>query len=185
MVESAIAEQLGVSRTPVREALNRLTVEGWLEARRNKGVVVAGITPREVEERYALRELLEGYAASMAATRMTAEEVARLESICDAAEAALEDEQAAEFARLNDVFHQAILQAAGNETLLSIWHQYLQPARHAVFTLGSKKHRRQFVRGHRKLLSAIRRRASEAAEKAMREHLHYAMQIYLSDNEPA
>jgi DNA-binding GntR family transcriptional regulator len=76
MVETAIAEQLGVSRTPVREALSRLIIEGWLELHRGKGVVVPGITPEESRERDAVREVLDGYAAREAAVRITDEEVA-------------------------------------------------------------------------------------------------------------
>ena len=183
MVETVISEQLGVSRTPVREALSRLTVEGWLESRPNKGVVVAGITPREIEERYVLRGVLEGYGAREAARRIADEEVTRLEGVVDLAERALDDERGAEFARLDGELHEGILRAAGNETLLAIWRQFLHPARHSVFALGIMAHRRNLLRQHRGILAALRAHDPDRAEEAMRAHLHYAMQVYLADDD--
>lgn len=183
MVESAIAEQLGVSRTPVREALNRLTVEGWLVARRNKGVIVAGINPQDVEERYSLREVLESYAAGLAAERMPDSEIERLHAVCDQAEATLQDENVTEFARLNDEFHLGVLKSAGNNTLLSIWRQFLHPAPHGYVALGNRDMRRRFLAGHRRVLEAIQSRDPVAATGAMRDHLHYAMETYLGDED--
>ena len=105
MVETVLSEQLGVSRTPVREALNRLTVEGWLESRPNKGVVVAGITPHEIRERYRLREVLESYGAREATARISDEELDRLDAICDRAGQALDDNRGAECAQLDGELH--------------------------------------------------------------------------------
>jgi DNA-binding GntR family transcriptional regulator len=181
MVESAIAEQLGVSRTPVREALNRLTVEGWLVARRNKGVVVAGVNPQDVEERYGLREVLESYAARLAAERMPNEEIERLYGVCDAAEATVPDDNVTEFARLNDEFHLGVIKATGNDTLLSIWRQFLHPAPYGYVALGSRDMRRRFLAGHVRVLEAIRARDPVAAKDAMQGHLRYAMETYLGD----
>jgi DNA-binding GntR family transcriptional regulator len=183
MVETIIADQLGVSRTPVREALNRLTVEGWLESRHNKGVVVAGITRQEVVERYALREVLEGYAARLAAGRITDEQVTRLERICDTSEKALGDRHAAEFAQLDGELHEGILRAAGNETLISMWRHFLHPTRHSMFALGTKDHRRRLVENHREILAALREHDADRAEKAMVDHLDYALHNYLPDDD--
>lgn len=183
MVETALSEQLGVSRTPVREALNRLTVEGWLEARPNKGVVVAGISPQEVRERYSLRQVLEGYGAREATPRISEEELDRLEEICDRAERALDDNRGAELAQLDGELHEGFLRAAGNESLLAIWRQFLHPARHSLFALGMRQHRRYLIEQHRVILAAMRRRDPDAAEQATRDHLHYAMQAYLIDSD--
>jgi DNA-binding GntR family transcriptional regulator len=185
MVESAIAEQLGVSRTPVREALNRLTVEGWLVSRRNKGVIVASVNPHDVEERYGLRAVLESHAASLAATRMSTEEVERLRSICHAAEATLKDDNVTEFARLNDEFHLGVLRATENNALVSIWRQFLHPAPHGYVALGSREMRLRFLAGHRAVLNAIQARNPEAASEAMHSHLHYAMETFLGDGASA
>lgn len=182
MVETVIAERLGVSRTPLRDALNRLTIEGWLEARRNKGVIVAGIRPQQVRERYALRAVLEGYGVREAVARITTEGIDRLERICDEAERTIDDDNEAEFARLDGEMHEGLLQAAGNVTLLAIWRQFLHPTRHAMFALGLKGHRRKLIQQHRKILVALRSGDPDGAEKAIRQHLHYAMQAYLSDD---
>lgn len=184
MIEMVLSDQLGVSRTPIREALNRLTVEGWLESRPNKGMVVASITLKEIGERYRLREVLEGYGAREATERISDQELDRLGEICDRAEKAIDDDRGAEFAQLDGELHEGFLRAAGNDTLLAIWRQYLHPARHAVFALGTPDHRRYLVKQHRRILAAMRRRDPDAAEEATREHLHYAMQAYLADDTP-
>ena len=182
MVESAIAEQLGVSRTPVREALNRLSVEGWLISRRNKGVVVASVDHRDVEERYILRQVLESYAAGLAAEHMPDAEIERLAAMCDESDSTSQDEHMSSFARLNDEFHLGVLRASGNETLVTIWRKFLHPAPYGYLALGDKDMRRRFVAGHRRVLQAIRDRDPEAARAAMGEHLHYAMETYLGDS---
>lgn len=182
MIETVISEQLGVSRTPVREALSRLTVEGWLEARRNKGVVVAGIQPKEIKERFELRAVLEGFGAREAVIRITNDEITRLEAICYAAEEALDDDQGAEFARLDGDLHEGLLRSTGNEILLGMWRQYLHPTRHSIFALGMRDHRRHLIAQHWQILSAMRARDPDAAEKAIRTHLSYAMNVYLEDS---
>jgi len=183
IVETIIANQLGVSRTPVREALSRLTVEGWLESCPNRGVAVAGITRQEVVERYVLREVLEGYAARQVAGRITDEELTRLERICEAAEKALGDQHAAEFAQLDGELHEGILRATGNETLISMWRHFLHPTRHSMFALGTKDHRRRLIENHREIVAALRQRDADQAEKAMVEHLDYALHNYLPDGD--
>ncbi|HZS94902.1 MAG TPA: GntR family transcriptional regulator [Chloroflexota bacterium] len=183
IIETVIADQLGVSRTPVREALSRLTVEGWLESRPNKGVIVAGITPRQVVERYALRQVLEGYAARQAAERVTDDMLDRLDHICETAARSVSDQQAVEFARLDGELHEGILRAAGNETLISIWRQYLHPARHTMFALGTRDHRERLVANHRDIVAALRQHDPDSAEKAMIAHLDYAFHNYLPESD--
>ncbi len=76
--ENALATDLKVSRTPVREALQRLAADGLVDLSRNRGARVTGFTGEELDEIYGLRVLLEGYGAKLAATRMTDESLERL-----------------------------------------------------------------------------------------------------------
>lgn len=183
IIETMIADQLEVSRTPIREALSRLTVEGWLESRPNKGVIVAGITPRQVVERYALRQVLEGYAARESALRITDDVLDRLEDICTVADRSISDQQAADFARLDGKLHEGILQSAGNQTLIAVWRQYLHPAHHTMFALGTRDHRQRLVQNHREIVAALRRHDPDDAETAMIVHLDYAFHNYLPEND--
>ena len=84
--EERLAEEIGVSRTPVREALRRLHIEGWVEFVPNQGAVVSAWTESVVEEVFAIRALLESYGAEMAARNATEAQVAELHSICTAFE---------------------------------------------------------------------------------------------------
>src|SRR5438128_2451017 len=92
LVELSLAKQFGVSRTPVREALKRLTAEYLATLDPVRGMIVRGMDPQEIEEAYTLREVLEGLAARLAAQHMTAAGMTRLRAVLDAmSEAARED----------------------------------------------------------------------------------------------
>ena len=79
--EPELAERFGISRTPIREAFRQLESEGYLEVIPRKGAVVASLSERDIEEFYAIKILLEGFAAKMAAEKLTEKDIDRLESI--------------------------------------------------------------------------------------------------------
>ncbi|WP_116998355.1 GntR family transcriptional regulator [Desertimonas flava] len=95
LVEQAIAAELGVSRTPVREALRRLESDGLVTSERNRGVVVRSISAAEIDDLYELRGRLESYAAELAAGRRTAEQLAALHAAAAEFSAAVEQVAAA------------------------------------------------------------------------------------------
>ena len=78
--EPDLAERFGISRTPIREAFRQLESEGYLEVVPRKGAVVASLSERDIEEFYAIKIILEGFAARMAADKLTAKEIERLEN---------------------------------------------------------------------------------------------------------
>src|SRR3954452_24627330 len=118
LVEAELAEQLGVSRTPVREALQRLVLERLVRRERG-GWVVHEHSPEEIEAIYEVRAALEGYAAFLAADRADEAQLAELDAIYPSGEAALElgpDEQV----ELNERFHDGVIAAAGNARLAEL-----------------------------------------------------------------
>lgn len=110
LVESEIASTLKVSRTPVREAIRQLEAEGLVRPRPRGGVVAVDVR-LEIQDRYGLRARIEGYAAYLAATRRTADEVDALRRLAEEAGRTTTDELAHR-ARSNDAFHRAILEAS-------------------------------------------------------------------------
>jgi DNA-binding GntR family transcriptional regulator len=171
--EGALAEDLGLSRTPVREALRVLAAEGLVELVHNRGARVVRWTAEDIEETYRLRALLEGEAASLAARRAVPEQLATLEGTCAAhARAVADDLPAVEQAAANDAFHAAVLQAAGSPRLLGL-HAIVTSAPLVARALSGYDavDRQRSVLAHGDVLMAVRQRDPELAAAAMRSHI--------------
>jgi DNA-binding GntR family transcriptional regulator len=112
--EAELATQLNVSRTPIREAIRRLASDGLIEVAPSRGVMIIRLDKQRVRELYALRETLEGAAARMAAQHASPAEIATMRELLEAGKAA---QELGQIARLNQLFHQAIQDAAHNRYL--------------------------------------------------------------------
>ena len=168
--ESEVAEWLEVSRTPVREALRRLESEGLVGFESWRGVVVADLDRRQVSELYAMREVLEGAAARLAARHIGDAEIELLEAFLARADACGEDPDA--LAAINRQFHETIYAAAHNRYLT----QTLEQLRNALAllrgtTFAVPGRAETAAAEHRMILEAIRNRDPGAAESAARTHI--------------
>jgi DNA-binding GntR family transcriptional regulator len=171
--EEEIARILGVSRTPVREALQRLQRRGLLVTGPGRGLIVAELSKREVIELYAMREILEGSAARFAAQRAMRPEIDILyrlqRDLADAPDDALV------LVKLNRRFHQAIYDAAHNQYLtqtLDTLHDSMALLHSTTFRAPNR--RRESDEEHRRIVSAIERHDADAAEAIAREHIRQA-----------
>jgi DNA-binding GntR family transcriptional regulator len=120
LVETDLARQLGVSRQPVREALHRLEAEGWVDLRPNQGAFVHVPTDQEVDQLLDVRELLEVETARLAARGAAAGQLARLRVICHEGEAAVEAGDTERVVSVNNQFHDALAEIAGNAVLAEL-----------------------------------------------------------------
>ena len=117
LVEDRLAERLGVSRNPVREAIRVLAAEGFVEVTPRHGASVARLSPEEAEELFDVRMALDGLAARLAARKSTPASAAALRKVLDEARHAVADSRFDEVAHLNTAFHAAVAEAAGNNYL--------------------------------------------------------------------
>ncbi len=171
--EEEIARSLGVSRTPVREALQRLQRRGLLVTGPGRGLIVAELSKREVIELYAMREILEGSAARFAAQRATTPEIDMLYRLQRALAEAGSD--ALLLVKLNRRFHQAIYDAAHNQYLtqtLDTLHDSMALLHSTTFR--APKRRRESDEEHRQIVAAIEQHDADAAEAIAREHIRQA-----------
>jgi len=176
--EQIIAEELGVSRTPVREALRRLESDGLVISEPRFGMVIRDLSYAEVIELYEIREVLERTAAQMSARVITDVELQELEVIQAGMEDARHDSR--EMALLNHTFHVAILNSAKNRYL---W-KALESVQKAMLILGPStmefpERAETAIEEHRLLLEALRARDATLAEKVMGEHLTNAQRYRL------
>jgi DNA-binding GntR family transcriptional regulator len=172
--ESDIASRLGVSRTPVREALQRLHANGFIELTKDRGAQVAFWGDDEIDDIFELRTLLEGHAARRAAERGV-EKLAELEELCAQMEARLPRlDQAAfdEITELNMRFHGVLHQSAGSRLLPSLLSGVIQVplVRHTFHHYSTAELSRSFSQ-HRDLLAAVRAHDGQWAEAIMHSHV--------------
>lgn len=176
--EVDIAAWLGLSRTPVREAIRRLVAEGLLILGPWNGALVAELDVGQVAELYAVREWLEGAAASLAAQQATEAEITRLHDIVAREAEALDNPS--RLVRLNDRFHDTLYQAAHNRFLL-------QSLTTVVDTLGLLKHSTFILPGsgpaahrqHTAIVKAVTKRDQDAAEQLARKHVRDSLELRL------
>ncbi|MDW8258742.1 MAG: GntR family transcriptional regulator [Gammaproteobacteria bacterium] len=179
LVETDLARALGVSRTPVREAIRRLAAEGLVQRQDRRRAIVREFPPQATKELFEIRARLEGYAAYRAATRLDAETLAELDRLATAMErcaARGDDAAAGEFADLNDRFHGRIAAAAESSCL----QQILAPALEIQLVLLQRfrpqlrEHLERSCWHHRELLRAFALRDPLLAEQQMQLHLRAA-----------
>lgn len=171
--EEEIANVLGVSRTPVREALQRLQQRGLLVIGPGRGLMVAQLSKQQVFELYAMREILEGSAARFAARHANEAEIEILYRL--QRELAASNGDALNLVKLNRRFHQAIYEAAHNQYLLETLdtlNDSLALLHSTTFRAPSR--RTETDEEHRRIVEAIEKRDSEAAERVAREHIRQA-----------
>lgn len=184
--EEDLTQRIGVSRTPVREALRKLEKDGFTVVEPNRGASVPIYTKRDIDEIYGLRALLEGHAARRAASRITPEQIARMEiinaAISDLCETPAPNEDAQDRhirrTRLNQEFHEVVLEAAQNRRLSGIVRQLAQVALSArTFARYSPRDEARAVENHDELIRALKSGHADWAEATMRGHVHNARQI--------
>jgi DNA-binding GntR family transcriptional regulator len=171
--EEEIGRALGVSRTPVREALQRLQQRGLLVIGPGRGLVVAELTRQQVLELYAMREILEGSAARFAARHANPAEIGILYHLQRELAGAADD--AIALIKLNRRFHQTIYEAAHNQYLtqaLETLHDSLALLHSTTFRMPSR--RRESDDEHLTIVAAIERGDADEAERAARLHIQQA-----------
>lgn len=174
--EVELARQIGLSRTPIREALGRLESEGLVAHDATRGVVVAELDHAMVTELYFMREVLEGTAARLAAQHASDVEISILDDLCHQYEAALSDEAA--LAVANRRFHETLYRCSHNRYLLNmvtVLHNALSLL--GSTTLGNPERAAESLREHRAVVTAIRARDADAAEQALRSHIRAAQKV--------
>lgn len=175
LLESKLTDELGVSRTPIREAIRLLEMEGLVETTAKKGAVVLGISQQDVEDIYAIRQLVEGLAARWAAERLTPAELKELQKIYELMEFYAHKHDIEEIAELDNKFHQLIYEVAGSKILyltLRNLHQYVQLAR--LKSLSMENRLPHTLAEHHAILEAFQAKDPAAAEKALAAHVRNA-----------
>lgn len=167
----ALAQQLGVSRSPVREAVQRLIQDQLAREQPQGGAIVASIGRSDLADLYEVREVLEGRAAALAARRRPPGAMGELEQVLGEHEAAVVAADLDGHVRLDMQFHALIREAAGNRHIERVLGEIQMLIRLAMLTTTLTAGPARAVRDHRRILDAVRAGHPEQAERAAREHI--------------
>lgn len=170
VAEPELAERFGISRTPIREAFRQLESEGYLTVIPRKGAVVAALSERDVQEFYAIKSILEGYAAELAAKNLSEKDLAKLESINEKLKEIASEGDVKAFYRVHNEFHETFLRAADNSKLYELIQQLgMKFSRLRMASLSVNGRMAISVEEHDKLLDAFRRHDGKSAESLVKK----------------
>ncbi|MEM6275728.1 MAG: GntR family transcriptional regulator [Pseudomonadota bacterium] len=171
-LEAELAERLGLSRTPVREALARLEGQGLVTIRPRRGARIVGLSPADMNEIYEVLTTLEAAAAGRAAQRgLSEEDLQPLQTAIDAMDAALAANDLEAWADADDTFHQALVAAAGNARMVEATQLYADQVRRArMMTLRLRPPPTRSNNDHRAVLAAIKAGDARAAAGLHERH---------------
>jgi DNA-binding GntR family transcriptional regulator len=179
--EEELARELGISRTPVREALLMLQAEGLVVATPNRGATVRVHGPEELDDLYELRALLEGYAARRAAERVTPDEVAELRESCARFDTLNPAEDLREVVRENLFFHNTILEIAASARLTALVRKVIElPLVYNAYRWYSPDQMAISAHYHRQIVDAFAAGDADRAELMMKEHLFEARALLVA-----
>lgn len=169
--ERSLSLQLGVSRTPIREAMNLLESEGFLRTRPRRGVFIVRKTKKEVVEMIQVWAALEGMAARLITQRASDADIAGLRRMFDDFAGANPAEHIDEYSDANIEFHQAIIALSGSGLIAGLTENlfiHVRAIRRVTIRKGDRAERS--IADHLKIVEALERRDTEAAERLAREH---------------
>ena len=175
--EVSLGRELGVSRTPVREALRQLELEGLVKIIPNKGAFVTGISEKDVHDIYVIRSLLEGLCVRWTTENITSEQIDELEEILLLASFHLKKGNADQITELDGKFHHVLYEASQSrilEHVLSDFHKYVQMARNQSVKIENRAEKS--LNEHTAILNAIKSGDKDEAEALANKHILHVME---------
>lgn len=177
-----LAEQMGVSRTPVREAILRLEQDGLTQIVPRVGVFVTGISRRDLEELYELRELLESRATEEAAGRLTDDDLDHIDRLLEESKEAVKQGDVERFLETEIAFHNILTEGARNRRLISIMDSLRDLSyRWRIISLKSQENVRLTLIEHQDIAQALRKRDGPQAGKLMGDHIRSARERMIKE----
>ena len=183
--EVKLAQYFDVSRTPIREALKQLQIEGLVEIRPKVGTFVRQITRREIVEMFEMKETMEGMAARLMARRGRIPELDALEANLDTSEQVVNGADSSRYSDLVHDFHETIVSGSDNTKLAEHYRILMNQLAYHRLVLRSIRHPGRAVRStaeHRRVFELIAQKDGVGAELAMRDHVRASAREVMSDS---
>lgn len=176
LVIDRLTKEIGVSQTPVREALRRLEAEGLVIYTPHEGARVAPVSLKELEELHLLRSALEGLAAEFAAINLSDSDIEQLGFLSRVMAEAIKANDSKEFVSTNERFHKIIVAGSKNEVLMQMYTDVMgRAARYRIGTHRLEHLSSKLNEEHEAIVAALKRRDSEAARSIIETHIRRSM----------
>jgi DNA-binding GntR family transcriptional regulator len=186
VAEPELAARFGISRTPIREAFRQLESEGYLSVVPRKGALVVSFSAKDVEEFYAIKSILEGYAARKACSLLSTREINKLEGINEKLREIAAEGDVRHFFKVHNSFHDLFIKGAGNEKLHDMIAALLKKFQRLRLASLSKPGRMQIsVEEHEKIIEAFRNRDAILAEMLVQKNAEYGGKVLIDDDPTA
>ncbi|MBI5886187.1 MAG: GntR family transcriptional regulator [Deltaproteobacteria bacterium] len=180
--EQEIAENFGISRTPIREAFRQLESEGFITVTPRKGAVVSPITDKDVSEFYEIKSLLEGHAAKTACPKLTVKDIKRLESLNEQMGRAAAKDDVKTFFKLDAEFHDTFLAACGNDKLQTFLnHLVRQFERFRITALALPGRMKDSLLQHAEIIEAFRKNDVDCVERLVRANAERGRDVLVEE----
>lgn len=186
MMEVDLADNMGVSRTPVREAIRKLEKEGLVVIEPRRGAYVSDISVKEMVDTLVVREDMEGLAAFLASQTITGEEIEELETITAGYSDAIASGRMEDIIHYDEAFHRRIVELSGNKTLIKLFETVQELAlrfRYLYYDDFSRYENMPFE--HRNIIDAIKSGEGEKARRVSDEHVKKLKDFVISEGETA
>lgn len=186
LVESRVASQLNISRTPVREAFQRLEKEGLIKKNISGAVFVTDLSKEDVEETFGIRSVLESYAARLATLRHSKKDLAQLEKKVEQYEQALSKKKFEELSKINTEFHELLYKLSKSPRLVKMINELKDHmSRFREVILKVEEMAELSKEDHRKMLELMAKRDADGVERVVKEHIlrGQALVVSLLDKE--
>lgn len=178
--EPELAERYGISRTPIREAFRQLESEGYLTVIPRRGAVVSEFSQKDVEDFYAIKSILEGYAARQACKKLSEKELDRLQANNSRLTELADSNDIKAFIKVHNEFHEMFIKAADNEKLRELITSVVTRfQRLRLMSLSLPGRMEIVVQEHAKIIEAFRRKDPDAAELLVRKNAEYGGRVLL------
>lgn len=180
--EETLAHEIGISRTPVREALYKLEQDELLHKLPKGGFVVKKFTKEDVEDIFGIRSALESYAAYLVTIHITPQEIENLERKIEESEEALIDGDHKKLIKLNTEFHDLLYKSCKSKKLIDIINNFREYFyRYRSILLKTKAGFRYSIESHRKMLEAMKKKKPKEVERLVRQHLEQGKRIIINE----
>jgi len=172
LLENKIAEEMQVSRTPVREAMQKLVAEGLVKTTPNQTMVVTEVSPEDIKEVLQIRGVLEGLAARITAKKINRQEIDELEKVVAQMSLYIADKNLLAYCKVDDEFHDFILNICGNKWIIKIRENLGNFVyRFRVKSLSVSGRLRHSLEEHQKIMESLKKHNSEEADRLSQIHM--------------
>lgn len=179
LVETDLARQMGISRTPIREAIRMLENEGLVVHVPRKGAMVSGFSYEDISEIYMIRSVLEGLAVGLAAENISEKEIEELEEILNKTWGCMNNGELKELSKLFTRFNYILTRASKMPRLCALvdtMQEYIEQTR--IVSFSSIERQKEAYQEHKRIIDAVKQKNKELAERLAREHIEKAREAY-------